>query len=75
VVKGRVRDGWVGLRNDAKVDVILETVSSQLCDVDRAAYPSDLLLSYILVKNKRLDPGFFKDLSGANSLHRLIKKI
>jgi hypothetical protein len=74
VVKGRVRDGWVGFRNDAEVDVILQANLSQFRYVNRAEYHSGLLFSDIFVNHIRLDPGFLKVFRGANSLTRLAKK-
>jgi hypothetical protein len=54
--------------------VILQAILSQLRHVERVEYLSGLLFSDILVDNIRLDPGFLKGFSGANSLPRLAKK-
>jgi hypothetical protein len=74
MVEGRVRDGWVGFRDDAEVDVILQAIPSQLRYVNRAEYLSNLLFSNILVNNIRLDPGFLKGFSRANPLTQISKE-
>jgi hypothetical protein len=74
MVEGRVRDGWVGFRDDAEVDVILQAIPSQLRYVNRAECLSNLLFPNVLVNNIRLDSGFLKGFSRANPLTQISKE-